>query len=139
MDTCKGFCDNAFYAQLQRSQRRMFTAGALPIVLTGNDEAAACFFRSCGEFCIAGCQAVICQIRYVGTEGQEFCIGRHDMVCCDVVFHFDQATAFDFFGYFCIFRERLDIGASHYFYICAFGCGSNDQVIIYHEMIRHGN
>ena len=117
----------------------MFTAAALTIVLTGNDEAATSFFCSCGEFRITRCQAVICQIRHVGAERQEFCVGGHDVVCGDVVIHFDQRTAFDFLRHFCVFGERLDIGASYHFYTFSFGSGRDNQVIIYHEFFRHGD
>ena len=76
VDTREGFCDNTLYAKLQGSQCRMLAAGALPVVLPCNDKAAACRLCSCGEFRVAGGQAVICQIRHIGTEGKKLRVGR---------------------------------------------------------------
>ena len=117
----------------------MLAAGALPVVLPCNDKAAACRLCSCGEFRVAGGQAVICQIRHIGTEGKKLRVGGHDVVCCDIVLYLNQRAALDFLGYLCILGEGLNIGASDNLHTFAFGCRRNDEVIVYHEMLRHGN
>ena len=56
-----------------------------------------------------------------------------------IVLYLNQRAALDFLGYLCVFGEGLNIGASDNLYTFAFGCRRNDEVIVYHEMLRHGN
>ena len=47
----------------------MFAAGALAVVIAGDDDAAAVCFGFGGEFGVAGSQAVVCQVGDIGTVG----------------------------------------------------------------------
>jgi hypothetical protein len=77
--------DDALDAQIQRGQRRVLAAGALAVVLSRDDEAAAVFLRPRREPGVAGREAEFGQIRHVGAVGQEFRVRRHDVVRRDVV------------------------------------------------------
>ncbi len=117
----------------------MLPAGPLPVILSCHQEPATRFFCPFGESGIHRSQAIIGQMRNVGTKRQQFCIGRHNMVRSDIILHFQQHRTLHKPFQFPIQRKGLDIGAAYHRYGIRILRRRNDPVIVHPEIFGHGN
>ena len=86
-------------AEMARGQRRVFAAGALPVVLTRHDDAvAARFGDGTGALHEVGVHAhehVFGNGRDIGAQGEDFRARGHDVVGGDVVAEADHDVGFE--------------------------------------------
>ena len=137
MDSCERECDYALNAELQRCECCVLSGRTLTIVLSADDEAAVVLLCSCGELLVTRCEAVVCKVRDVGSERQKLSVGRHDVVCGDVVLNLDQCLALNCVSKLVVCRERLDVRSSYYFNFIRCCRRKDYHVVVNLESVRH--
>lgn len=111
VDTCKALCDNCLYTQVEWCEGSVFAAGALAVVVACHNHRCRVghCLATCWELGIGWGQAVVGEVRHVGTVWQEFCVGWHDVVGGDVVFEVSSHLTGEGFRHRLTNRYTLDI------------------------------
>src|SRR4030042_6587560 len=86
MDTGKGFDDHSFNPQIHWGKSSVLPAGPLPVIRTPYNKSPACLLRSSGERLVNDLKNMFRNGRYIGSQREYFCSGRHDMISSNVVF-----------------------------------------------------
>src|SRR5918998_6893487 len=107
VDAGEASCYHRFYTQIQRRERGVLAAGALPVVVPADDETAAPLERPVVELRVLPAEHVLRALGYVRPEAHpERPVGCH-VPCRNVVFdHYDDASLQ-------LFGERLALGRGH--------------------------
>lgn len=100
-----------------------------------------CFLQRAGEFLVAAHEAMLRNGGDIGTQGQDFGPGGHDVVGGDIVPHLEQHRRFHRLGQGRGFGEGLDVGAAddfHRVHIGLIGRG-HDHIVVDEEALGQGD